>query len=131
MTAEDDLRQLTRMIRTGLDGAGNAAELSAAIDAAIAKAEAAYSAVDPKRLVEDVTRLRLCTLKAEAYYQKGQCQRAVETLTPVWNILKPRLDRTPASRFHTGQTPNASLLRQQLWALLHYVFYRYYTLEGH
>ena len=131
MMPEDDLGRLTKLIRTGLDHDGTAEELSTEIAAAIAKAETRYPPIPPALLVEDAARLRLCTLKAESFYQKGQYEIAVETLAPVWAVLKPRLDRTPTTPLQPGARENAGLLRQQLWALLHYVFYKSYALDGH
>src|ERR1700722_8482042 len=129
------LRELMQLVRTGLYRDGStlvgshalAVDLQALIRDAIASAKNTTTYGDPTLLVEDIDQLKLCCLEAESYYQHGNITEAVAVLTPVWLTLKPHLDKSPQRPFQ--QKPDSTLLRQKLWALLHYVFYKYYTLE--
>jgi hypothetical protein len=127
MALKDDLRQIARMVRTGLDEHGDAERLAHEISDRLDNAKAHYpEAPDLNAVVEDVDQLKLRTLEAEFHYQNGHYESAAETLAPIWNLLAPRLEYRP---FQSQTDP--ALLRQKLWALLHYVFYKHYAHEGH
>jgi hypothetical protein len=80
-------------------------------------------------LFDEVERLRLVTLEAEAYQFKGDFHAAVSTLEPVWMELKPKLDAWSKQNL-LEPTENAALLRQKIWAVLQYVFFGIHGLEG-
>jgi hypothetical protein len=124
-SVKDELRKITRMLRTGLDRGGTAVDLKKDIQEAIG----AVKERDPN-LLDEADRLRLCTCEAEYEYQNGKLKAAIDILTPIWNELKPRLETWgPANLLQSdGNTP---ALRQKLWACMHYVFFYYYELTGH
>jgi len=124
MVLPDRIHKVMRMTRAGIPVEGDIREFHNRLWEEIKSLESELAAT-PVAFGE-LGAIRVATLKAEAFYQSGQTSKAVETLAPLWerfhSLLAPRADRVPPK--------GHGLLRQKLWALLHYIFYRFYALEG-
>jgi tetratricopeptide (TPR) repeat protein len=118
------LREVARMVRGGLAHDATAGDLHNRLATTIErlKQEARTSPV----FFDQVQIIKLKTLEAEFFYQNGRFNDAVQTLEPLWRELKQGLEKRST---YQGLKPgkNRPLLRQKIWAMLHYVFYDLYT----
>ena len=122
------LREITRLIRTGLPRDGTLFD----------QQEAVLNAIQAVRkegrrhpgLFSEIEQLKIMTLEAEFYQQNGKPRESQRALEPAWQKLKPDLDGWGPTR-PLEPTGDRKLLRQKIWVLLHYVFYRYYRIGGH
>ena len=140
--AQACLRDLMRMIRVGfpLDRAGivpDQKERVAHTVSVLTKQKkqiadtisALKKEVTTNRALSETDRLRLVTLEAEYYQQRGTHLESARVLEPVWKRLKPRLDVWSVDQ-PLEPSGNRELLRQKIWALLHYVFYHHYRVTA-
>lgn len=114
------LEQLLDMIRAGLPMPGSSAPLSVQIENALRFAKA-----DPAITSNETARLRLITIEAEFLGQNGDYSAAAVLLRPEWmklrNLVNPHT-KVPAR--------DATLLRQQVWLVLHFIHYGLYLGTG-
>lgn len=80
--------------------------------------------------VDELQQIRFMTLEAEFYQQYGQPARAMSILKPLWKSLEPQLNQWLVRKRPLEPSGDKRLLRQKLWALLHYVFYGIYRVAG-
>jgi hypothetical protein len=80
--------------------------------------------------LDEINSLQLAMIEAEYYQQCGEHSKAANALEPQWRQLKPRLEAWSNQEPLEPTDKNRALLRQQLWALLHYVSYRFYREKG-
>lgn len=127
-SAEDHARldEVTRMIRAGLAEDGTIDELQERLRRDLDKLRASRSSFD------EVDQIRISTLDAEFHYQTGKYAEAVAILKRFWTESSDRTSRAEWCLRSDAQPPldrkrRRDLLRQKLWALLHYVFYDLYT----
>ena len=123
LNATELLRHVTRLIRIGFPP-------NISVQKQKEQLEVAFSSL--RRVRPDLSstdQLRITMLEAEYQQQRGYHQRAADLLADTWNQLKPRLDSW-STRNPLEPSRDRKLLRQKLWALLHYVSYQYYRVEG-
>src|SRR5581483_2216683 len=83
-----------------------------------------------RKQLSERDRLRLLTLEAEFHQQKGNHLESARILEPEWKRLLPRLEQWKNHKdFRLEPSRNSELLRQKIWLMMHYVFYRYYRVE--
>jgi tetratricopeptide (TPR) repeat protein len=121
---EEAFHQLMRMIRIGfpLDNQGKPTGRKAHIKEAIN----ALKKTATEQSFGEIDQLRLATLEAEFYQQCGKHLESERVLEPIWDRLWPEWNGPGPLRV----TKDRRLLRQQVWALLHYVFYHHYHVTG-
>jgi tetratricopeptide (TPR) repeat protein len=124
---EECLRDVMRMIRTGLSPNEPVATQKARTRETIASLK---SELRRANVLNPADTLRFTTLEAEFYQQCGLHAKSRELLKPTWDNLETRL-RQWSTKSPLQDKPDRALLRQKIWALLHYAFYDYRVTGNH
>src|ERR1035437_3143914 len=119
------LRDIMRMIRVGLPLQATARDQHQRLSDTILGLKR-HIVSNP---LSEVDRLRLVGLEGKFHQQRGDHQQAARILEADWNRLKPRLESwSRKNPLEPGGDPR--LLRQQIWLLMHYVFYNHYRVAA-
>jgi hypothetical protein len=122
---EQCLRDIMRMIRVGLPLEGTVRDQNQRLSDTILGLKR-HIVSNPLR---EVDRLRLVGLEGEFHQQRGDHAQAARILEADWNRLKPRLDGW-SRKNPLEPSGDRRLLRQQIWLLMHYVFYHHYRVSA-
>ena len=123
---EECFRDLMRMLRGNFFSGSNLSDQQRVIVATIS---ALKKELTRNHALGPTERLRLLTLEAESYQQRGSYLKSARVLEPVWKELEPRLHQWSPNN-PLEPSGNRELLRQKIWSLLHYVFCHHYHVAG-
>jgi tetratricopeptide (TPR) repeat protein len=122
------LREIMRMVRTGLSADGTISDFHERLSMSVACAK--RTACERPDVFDNVAKIQLLTLEAEFYYQVGRTRGAVSVLEPLWKDLESSLQTWERNKNPFEPTGDPKLLRQKIWAMLHYIFYSHFAMRG-
>jgi hypothetical protein len=116
------------MVRTGLTQDGTVIDLQEQLSATIAQLR--QDLQQTPSLFPDVDVIRLHTVEAEHLYQSGLHREAAAKLKPFWDSWEDRVRQWKLPNQPLEPSGDRRLLRQKIWALMHYVFYDFYAVQA-
>jgi hypothetical protein len=125
----EGLAAITRMVRTGLTQDGTVTDLQEQLSATIARLSQEFQQT-PTIFPLQVDAIRLHTVEAEHLYQSGLHREAAAKLKPFWDSWAKGLSQWKLPDQPLEPSRDRYLLRQKIWALMHYVFFDFYAVQA-
>jgi hypothetical protein len=126
--ARECFADVKRMVRAGVAKSVQPLDIEATVPQALSRLKD-YASQSGNSFTES-GELSMMRLEAEWLAERGKTESAVAILEPVWTRLNGPLSKwkLPERPLEPGR--DRVLLRQRVWTLMYYVFFRFFKIEG-